>query len=113
MASRLRLVRLLHNTAIVAALAEEAERLGRVAEGSEWFLFGSVARDEVTAADVDLMILCVDAAQADAIRAGLDGADLPLPLHLSMMTFDEEASCGAVALQKGSRILTVQLDRAS
>ena len=86
----------------VTSLHELATSLGQVAEGSEWHLFGSVDRDDPNATDIDLMILCKSDSQSDALRRAIDTDVLSLPLHLSLMTFDEANAIDAVRMQ-GSR----------
>ncbi len=84
---------------VKARLRELATSLGEKAEGSQWHLFGSVDRDEPDARDIDLMILCTSDSQADVLRATIDPESLELPLHLALMTFEEEAEVGAVRMQ--------------
>jgi predicted nucleotidyltransferase len=86
---------------VVSSLRALAESLGSKAEGSRWYLFGSVDRDEEDAADIDLMILCKSDDQADTLRKSIDLDALELPIHLALMTFDEEAEIEAVRLQQG------------
>jgi len=88
----------------IEALCRVIAELGKVAQGSEWHLFGSVDRDEPEAADIDLLILCTSDDQADALRRGIDADALPYPLDLSLMTFDEEKETGAVRRQRARRI---------
>lgn len=52
---------------MVASLRELAASLGLAADGSQWHLFGSVARGDPNAEDIDLMILCRSADQADTL----------------------------------------------
>jgi predicted nucleotidyltransferase len=87
---------------VVASLRKLAVSLGSDADGSEWHLFGSVDRNESNAADIDLMILCKSDVQADILRRTIDTDVLSLPLHLSLLTFDEAAQINAVRVQ-GSR----------
>lgn len=89
---------------VVDSLRELAVSLGPAAHGSEWHLFGSVDRDEIDAADIDLLILCNGDAQADAIRQAIDPDSLALPLHLGLMTFDEAAEVDAVHVQRSTII---------
>lgn len=89
---------------VVAKLCEFAHSLGQKAEGSQWHLFGSVNRDEPDAADIDLMILCTGDAQADELRKSIDIDYFLLPLHLSLMTFDEAAEIDAASMQLSSII---------
>lgn len=89
---------------VVASLHELAVSLGSKVEGSEWYLFGSIDRDEISAADIDLMILCKTDSQADALRQAIDVNVFMLPIHLALLTFDEEIQIGAVRMQRGSAI---------
>lgn len=88
----------------VDALGALARKLGSVAAGTKWYLFGSMDREEEVSSDVDLLILCGTAAQADALRAAIDPDQLGRPIDLSLMTFDEEREIGAVALQAAQKI---------
>lgn len=88
----------------ISLLLEIRLTLGASADSSEWYLFGSVDRNEVSAADIDLLILCQSDAQADEMRRLLAVDSLPLPLHLSLMTFEEDAEVGATLLQRGTKI---------
>lgn len=89
---------------VVASLRQLAVSLGPVAHGAEWHLFGSVNRDELDASDIDLMILCHDDAQANALRQAIDTDSLVLPLHLVFLTFDEAAAINAVHVQQSTVI---------
>ncbi len=90
-----------HNVDALTALAGQ---LGSVAADTEWYLFGSMDREEEFSSDVDLLILCETAAKADALRATIDPDQLGRPIDLSLMTFDEEREIGAVALQAARKI---------
>lgn len=85
---------------VITSLRELAASLGPEADGTQWHLFGSVARNKPDAADIDLMILCKSDEQADTLRRGIDPDGLLLPLHLALMTFDEAAEVDAVRLQR-------------
>lgn len=89
---------------VVESLRDLAMHVGTAADGSEWHLFGSVDREELNASDIDLMILCTDANQADALRQAIDPDALSLPLHLSLLTYAEAIEVDAVRLQHASRI---------
>lgn len=88
----------------IAWLGDLAANLGPAAKGSVWYLFGSVDRDALDAADVDVLILCRSAEQADLLRAEIDADALGRPLDLSLMTFAEESETGAIARQRASQI---------
>ena len=89
---------------IVESLVSLAVSLGATANGSAWHLFGSIDREAAAASDIDLLILCINDAQADALRRQIDPDDFRLPLHLSLMTFEEAAGVDAVQFQKARRI---------
>jgi len=89
---------------VIASLRKLAVSLGPEAEGTQWHLFGSVDRDEPNAVDIDLMILCKDDDQADALRRAIDPDAFILPLHLALMTFDEAAEVDAVCTQRSRTI---------
>ena len=91
-------------TSVVTSLRQLAVSLGPVTHGAEWHLFGSVNRDELDASDIDLMILCNDDAQADALRLAIDPDSLTLPIHLAFLTFDEAVAIDAVQVQQSSII---------
>jgi predicted nucleotidyltransferase len=89
---------------VITSLRELAASLGPGAEGTQWHLFGSVARNEPDAADIDLMILCKSDEQADTLRRVIDPDNLALPLHLALLTFNEAAEIDAVRLQRSLAI---------
>jgi predicted nucleotidyltransferase len=90
---------------VVAGLRQLAISLGSLAYATEWHLFGSVDRDEPDAEDIDLMILCASHTQADSLRSAIKPDLLALPLHLSLMTFQEAAEIDAVRMQRSTLIL--------
>lgn len=90
---------------VIRKLKELAVSLGPIASGTEWHLFGSVNRDDPNASDIDLMIFCVSDFQADMLRHAIDPDSLSLPLHLSLLTFDEAATIDATTTQQSTVIL--------
>lgn len=84
---------------VVRSIINLARSLGTLPDGSEWYLFGSVDRDDPAAADIDLLILCISDQQADTLRHEVDPEYLPLPLDLSLMTFEEAKEIDAVRAQ--------------
>lgn len=84
---------------IVTNLRELAVSLGPASAGSEWHLFGSVERDDQDAEDIDLIIICKSNLQADTLRQAIDPDSLELPLHLSLLTFEEVEQIDAVRVQ--------------
>lgn len=89
---------------VVLGLCSLAASLGDVVLGSEWYLFGSVDRDEENARDIDLLIVCRSHLQADSLRGRIDVDSFELPLHLAFMTVEEEAGVSAVQMQQARAI---------
>jgi hypothetical protein len=89
---------------IVIRLRTLAATLGNLTMGSQWYLFGSVDRDEQNARDIDLLIVCMNHLQADSLRGRIDIYSLELPLHLAFMTIEEEAEVSAVQMQQARAI---------
>lgn len=89
---------------VVRALLDLAQHLGPIQDGSEWYLFGSVDRDEPAAGDIDLLILCTSDQQADELRGAIDPDSLALPLDLGLMTFGEAVQVDAVRTQNARLI---------
>ncbi|MHA7147448.1 nucleotidyltransferase domain-containing protein [Burkholderia pseudomallei] len=94
-------------SSVIAALRKLAVSLGSVASGTEWHLFGSLNRGCPDASDIDLMIFCENDIQADLLRLAIDTDSLSLPLHLSLLTFEEATSINAAALQHSTVVLQV------
>ncbi len=90
--------------AVVTAVCEIAETLGSICNGSEWYLFGSVARCSPSPSDIDLMILCISDQQADTLRRAIDPDVLAVPIHLCLFTFDEAQEIDAVQVQGAEKI---------
>ncbi len=93
-------------TGIVTELRRLATGL-QEAKGSQWYLFGSVNRGAQHPEDIDVLILCNSDQQADTLRRLIDHASLSLPLHLSLMTFDEASAIAAVRMQGGTLLLSI------
>lgn len=90
---------------VIAGLTELAVSLGPITSGTQWHLFGSVNRDDPDASDIDLMILCKTDSQADMLRQAIDHDSLPLPLHLSLFTFEEAAMIDVTTTQQSVLVL--------
>ena len=86
----------------ITRLRTLAISLGSTVEGSEWHIFGSVDRNEPNAEDIDLMIFCENDNQADFLREAIDPNSLDLPIHLSLMTFEEAVESNAAHVQSSS-----------
>ncbi len=93
----------MNRQAAVEALIDIATGIGSSCTGSEWYLFGSITRGDLAPNDIDLMILCVDHAQADLLRAAIDTDSLDLPLDVSLLTFEEAVEIDAIVQQKAQK----------
>lgn len=93
----------MNRRAAVESLIDIATEIGSSCTGSEWYLFGSIARNDLAPNDIDLMILCVDHAQADLLRVAINTDSLDLPLDLSLLTFEEAVEIDAIAQQKAQK----------
>lgn len=89
---------------MVASLRDMAASLGSAADGTQWHLFGSVARGDPNPEDIDLMILCRSEGQADTLRRSMDLGAMALPIHLALLTFEEAAEVDAVRVQRSHAI---------
>jgi len=96
---------------VIASLHACAVALGQIADGTQWHLFGSVDRNEASASDIDLMILCKDDEQADALRRSIDPDAFLLPLDLALLTYDEAAEVDAVRVQRSNVIFAYPSSR--
>lgn len=76
--------------AAVDALKPEIVRVRDRVPNAGWFLFGSALRDPRNAVDIDLAVTCEDDQEVAAVRHELSALCLRIPLHLFLMTKDEE-----------------------
>lgn len=74
----------------VELLRTEASRIGAIVEGSRWYLFGSVLKEERPISDVDLLVICATSEDCSAVRFELSDACSQYPIHLLLMTSEEE-----------------------
>jgi hypothetical protein len=96
---------------VITSLKTLAKSLGPVAYETEWHLFGSAGQGKADSLDIDLMILCQSDAQADLLRQEIDPDSFMLPLHLSLLTFEESAVIDAPNIQKSTIIHPAAFDR--
>lgn len=69
---------------------------------SQWFLFGSALRDAELAADYDVAIVCSQETAIE-LRKGLEPLSSRLPLHLMILTPDEDRSLNFTVGQGAQR----------
>lgn len=84
---------------IVKSLQIEAARIAEDIPDAVWYLFGSVLRDAAVAADIDVLILYSADADALVIRDKLAKLCLLLPLHLFLVSRQEERELNFIATQ--------------
>jgi predicted nucleotidyltransferase len=88
-------------------LRNEAQRISRLAPDTVWYLFGSALRGFECAADIDILILCDTDETVALARHELRNACISLPLHLFLLTRDEEAELGFIVTAGGVQVYPV------
>lgn len=58
---------------------------------STWYLFGSALNDKALFNDIDLLAICSTHADARRVREVLAALTLALPIHLLLLTVEEES----------------------
>ncbi len=69
----------------------EASRIAGIVTSSRWHLFGSILKDKRPINDIDLLVVCANAGDCGAVRLELGATCSEYPIHLLLMTFDEES----------------------
>lgn len=83
----------------VAKIVEEARALSAELPRVSWYGFGSCFHGEPPYADIDILVVCQTVTEAISIRAKSREICARWPVHLLIMTKDEEAETGFVAAQ--------------
>jgi predicted nucleotidyltransferase len=65
--------------------------------GSDWYLFGSSANSPETARDIDLLIVHDATVDTSRVRETLADLCMSLPIHLTILTREEEVERGFLA----------------
>jgi hypothetical protein len=89
---------------VLEFLRAEAERIEPVAPGAVWYVFGSAVHAFNKASDVDVLVLCASPESVAAVRHELHAACRRLPLHLFLLTGEEENELGFVASENCAQI---------
>jgi hypothetical protein len=89
---------------LIELLRTEAAVISRNVPSTMWFLFGSALVDTSSATDIDLLVLCRSDADVARIRHRLARLCLSLPLHLFLVTRDEEHELKFIEMQRCRRI---------
>lgn len=74
----------------VELIGAEASRIGAMVTGSRWYLFGSILKDKRPISDIDLLVICETSEDCSTVRFELGAVCSEYPIHLLLMTFDEE-----------------------
>jgi predicted nucleotidyltransferase len=82
----------------------EIRRIIKFAPDSAWYIFGSAARTPKIAADIDILVLCKTAQTIDIIRHELRDLCMKLPLHLFLLTSEEEAELNFIETERCIKI---------
>jgi predicted nucleotidyltransferase len=87
-------------TLVVRAVREETQRIKKLVPTSRWFLFGSITIPERIVSDLDLLVVCKTTADCIKIRGELASLSTQFPIHLLLMTTDEESEVGFIEGEK-------------
>lgn len=85
---------------IVALLKQEAAHIAEKVPDAVWYLFGSMLTRDATAADIDVLILYSADNDANTIRRNLARLCLSLPLHLFLVSQQEERELNFIETQR-------------
>jgi predicted nucleotidyltransferase len=94
----------MNNLEIIEYLRVEVATVSREIPNTTCFLFGSAAINALAASDVDVLILCSGDEEAITVRQKLAGTCLHFPLHLLVVTQEEERELNFIATQSCLRI---------
>jgi hypothetical protein len=78
----------------------EAQAISKTLPRVAWYGFGSYFRRQSVFSDIDILVVCRTPAEALLIRTHTVDLCARWPLHLIIMTEDEEAETGFVASEK-------------
>ena len=81
----------------------EARAVSSRFPGSDWYLFGSSARNPEHAGDIDLLIVHDGTLESTRLRTELADLCMVLPLHLTILTHAEERELNFIARAGGCR----------
>ena len=84
---------------LILSLRTEAERISKLSPDAVWYLFGSTLEAFERAADIDVLVLCASNYAVALVRHELQDACMSLPLHLVLLTREEEAELKFISMQ--------------
>ncbi len=73
------------------SIYDEIERIKLQAPSTRWFFFGSVATRMSSVSDIDLLVICQTDIDCLSVRSELAAICERFPIHLLLMSHDEEA----------------------
>jgi hypothetical protein len=82
---------------LITLLCAEARRINELTPEAIWYLFGSTLEPFEHAADTDLLVVCDTNEAISLVRDELRDACMCLPLHLFLLTRQEEDELGFIA----------------
>lgn len=85
---------------VIDQIIEAASTLTQVVPGLVWYLFGSSLKDFSSAKDIDILIVYQHLSDSVTIREHLKAIGIPLPLHVTLLTTEEDAELQFVKKQK-------------
>lgn len=78
------------NHSVVEAVVRAARAASSRLPGSDWYLFGSCARNAECTGDIDLLVVHDERVDAVLIRRELSAVCIALPIHLMILSRAEE-----------------------
>jgi len=88
---------------VVESAVSEARAVSTRFPGSDWYLFGSSARNPEHAGDIDLLIVHDGAIESTRFRTELAALCMAFPVHLTILTRAEEGELHFIARADGCR----------
>ena len=80
----------------VRTLYQEMQRITFRVSKSRWFLFGSITKTKRPVGDIDLLVVCETTDDCTFVKAALAPICARFPVHLLLMTLNEEVEVGFI-----------------
>ncbi len=81
---------------IVDCILFNAKHISRSGSTATWYLFGSIIGSTYAAKDVDLLVVCENHDTATIVREIMRRPCLCIPLHIVLLTTEEETELGFI-----------------
>jgi predicted nucleotidyltransferase len=94
----------------VRALHEEMKRIRARVPTSRWFIFGSSTTTKRPLSDIDVLVVCATTDHCTTVRAELTSICARYPIHLLLMTPNEEAEVRFIQGESAVEITFDKLD---